>query len=86
MRGKWPHGGKAKKVVMYSAPWCEACKQAKRFFQARGIPFRELNVEKNRMARLEMERLNARGVPMILVGSGRMNGFSAKRFLELYEK
>ena len=86
MRSERPHGGKAKKVVMYSAPWCGVCKQAKQFFQAKGIQIRELNVEKNRMARLEMERMNARGVPVILVGGKRMNGFSARRFMELYEK
>jgi glutaredoxin len=76
--------GKAKKVVIYSAPWCGVCKRAKRFFRVQGIPFRELDVEKNRMARREMERMNARGLPVILVGGKRMNGFSEKRFMELY--
>lgn len=86
MRSKQVPGGKAKKVIMYSAPWCGVCTRAKRFFQARGIPFRELDVEKNQMARRDLERMNARGVPVILVGGKRMNGFSEKRFMDLYEK
>jgi glutaredoxin len=76
---------KAKKVVMYSAPWCGVCKRARQFFKARGIPFREMDVERSTMARRELERMNARGVPVILVGGKRMSGFSEQRFMELYE-
>lgn len=84
MRANQADGGKTKRVVMYSAPWCGVCKRAKRFFQAKNIPFRELDIEKNRMAKREHERMNARGVPVILVGDKRMNGFSEQRFMELY--
>ena len=79
-----PKEAKARKVVMYSTPWCGVCKRAKRFFQSKGIPFRELDIEKNRMARREFDRMNAKGVPVILVGGKRMNGFSEKRFMDLY--
>ncbi len=79
------NGVKAKKVVMYSAPWCGVCKRARLFFKSRGIHFRELDIERSTMARRELERMNARGVPVILVGGKRMNGFSEQRFMELYE-
>jgi glutaredoxin len=85
MGSNQPQVGKAKKVVMYSAPWCGVCKQARQFFKARGIPFREMDVERSTMARRELERMNARGVPVILVGGKRMNGFSEQRFMALYE-
>lgn len=77
--------GKPKKVVMYSTPSCAVCKRARQFFKARGIPFRELDIERNGMARRELERMNARGVPVILVGGKRLNGFSENAFLALYE-
>jgi glutaredoxin len=77
-------GGRGKKVVMYSAPWCAACKGAKRFFREKGIPFREMDIQKSRLARREFDRLNGRGVPLILVGDKRMNGFSPKSFMKLY--
>ena len=70
---------------MYSAPWCAVCKRARQFFKARGIPFRELDIERNAMARRELERMKARGLPVILVDGRRLNGFSEKAFLELYE-
>lgn len=69
---------------MYSAPWCAQCKRAKQFFKSKGIPFRELDIERNAMARRELERMNARGVPVILVGGKRLTGFSERRFMALY--
>lgn len=76
---------KPKKVVMYSAPWCGVCKRARQFFKDRAIPFRELDIEHNTMARRELERMKARGVPVILVGGKRLNGFSEKAFMALYK-
>ena len=86
MRSGSGHAGRPKKVVMYSAAWCGVCKRAREFFQARGIPFREMDVEQNTLARRELERMNARGVPVILVGGKRMNGFSSERFMTLYRE
>jgi glutaredoxin len=83
-RPKKPRRGGSKMVVMYSASWCGICTRARRFFEAEGIPFRDLDVEKNQSARREWKRMNARGVPVILVGGKRMSGFSEKRFMNLY--
>jgi len=82
-KGRKP--GKSKKVVMYSASWCGVCTRARRFFKAEGIPFRELDVEKSQSAKREWERMNARGVPVILVGDQRMTGFSEAGFMQLYQ-
>jgi glutaredoxin len=79
-----PQSGGSKKVVMYSASWCGVCARARRFFKAEGIPFRELDVEKSSKARAEWKRMKATGVPVILVGSRRMNGFSGEGFMGLY--
>lgn len=46
----------------------------------------ELDIEKSGKVRKDYDRLGARGVPLILVGNKRMNGFSAKRFMTLYEE
>lgn len=71
-------------VVMYSTAWCGFCKKARKFFRAKGIAFKEYDVENSAKGRQDYKRLNGRGVPIILVGKKRMNGFSEKRFLELY--
>jgi glutaredoxin len=77
---------RAGNVVMYSASWCGVCKRAKRYFQAKGIPFEEYDVEKTEKGKNDYAKLHGRGVPIILVGGKRMNGFSKAHFEMLYGK
>lgn len=73
-----------KKVVMYSAVWCGVCKQAKSYFRTNGIPFAEYDVETSSKGKADYKRLGGSGVPIILVGEQRMNGFSAATFQSMY--
>lgn len=72
-------------VVMYSAEWCGACKKARRYFIANNIPFTEYDVEKSGKGKRDYQRLKAKGVPVILVGKHRLNGFSQKAFENIYQ-
>ena len=76
---------KPKRVVMYSAVWCGVCKKAKRYFQQNRIPFKEYDVETSEKGKKDYARMKGRGVPIILVGKTRMNGFSATRFQQMYQ-
>lgn len=82
--GKSQKRAKRKKVVMYSATWCGVCKRAKRYFKANRIPYREYDVEKSAKGKRDYKKLNGHGVPIILVGSKRMDGFSQAHFERLY--
>lgn len=72
------------KVVMYSTDWCGYCKQARKYFKQQFISFTEYDIEKNARARAQYAKLGATGVPVILVGNKRMNGFSVKGFRKIY--
>jgi len=65
-------------VTLYSAVWCKYCQQAKAFFARRGVRYAERDVD-TADARGEYDRLGARGVPVILVGRQRMDGFDQGR-------
>jgi glutaredoxin len=71
-------------VVMYSTRWCGHCKRARQYFQANGIGFEEYDVETSAKGRRDYARLDAKGVPVILVGDQRLNGFSAEAFERVY--
>lgn len=77
--------GKRKRVVMYSTTWCGVCKKAKAYFQQNKIPFKEYDVETSKKGKKDYEKMKGRGVPIILIGKHRMDGFSAKRFKGLYQ-
>lgn len=64
-------------VTMFTTSWCGYCKRARAYLNKMGIPFVEYDVERNEIGKREYKKLNGRGVPVILVGNQRMNGFSA---------
>lgn len=75
---------RGKSVVMYSTSWCGYCKKARIYMKSKSIPFKEYDIEKSAKARRDYDKLNGRGVPVLLIGNKRMNGFSINRFKALY--
>ncbi len=74
-----------KAVTMYATSWCGYCKKARAYFQQNNIAFTEYDIETNAQARKAYDKLGGRGVPVILIGKKRLNGFSEKGFQSLYE-
>lgn len=65
-----------KKVVMYTTSSCPACVTAKQYFAKKGVPYEEIDVERSMEGRQAFQKLGGRGVPLIMVGDKRMEGFS----------
>src|SRR6185503_3139537 len=70
-------------VKMYATSWCPYCAKARAYFARRNIAYVEVDIEKSKEGRAEYDRLGARGIPVILVGPQRMNGFSEARLSQL---
>ena len=67
------------RVKLLTTTWCGYCRLARAYLTNRGIPFEDLDVEKSVQGKQEYRELNGRGVPIILVGNQRMNGYSQAR-------
>jgi len=74
------------KVVMYSTNSCGYCKKARKYFNKNNISYTDYNIEKNAQAKRKFKKMGARGVPVILVGNKRLNGFSERGFKRIYKK
>jgi glutaredoxin len=70
-------------IRMFATDWCPYCKKAQAFFAQQGIRYTHVDIEKSDAARAEYQRLGGRGVPVILVGTQRMNGFSQERLAQM---
>jgi len=59
-------------VLIYSAPWCRDCRETKRYLDAHGIAFTEIDIEANPGASDEVfRRVGKRAIPqLVLDGSG----------------
>jgi len=70
-------------VEMYVTDWCGYCKQARSYLDSKGIAYVAYDIEKDRAAKQRHKELGGRGVPLIIIGSNRMSGFS-RETLEFY--
>lgn len=73
------------KVVLYTTQRCGYCKKAKQFLKQNNINYTEYDVETSKKGRRDYKKLNGRGVPIILVGEQRMNGFSEGYMVEMLQ-
>lgn len=59
-------------IVMYTTQWCGDCRRAKRVFAAQGVPYTEIDIERDEAAAERVTHINqgARSVPTILFPDG----------------
>jgi len=56
-------------VKIYSTSWCSFCRAEKKFLDAHGIPYQDIDVEADEAAAQEMIHLSGQmGVPFTLIG------------------
>lgn len=72
-------GRRAEQVTIYTTTQCGYCIRAKQHMEKIGVPYVEQNVETSASARAEYGKLGARGVPVIISGTSRLDGYSAER-------
>ncbi|MGE5752290.1 MAG: glutaredoxin family protein [Deltaproteobacteria bacterium] len=74
----------AKRIVIYTTPWCPDCRATKKFLDARGIPYEEIDIEKDPGAAEIVMKLNdgMKKVPTLDIEGVIVSGdkFDAKRF------
>lgn len=63
-------------VEMYVTDWCGYCKKAEKYLTGKGIPYVAYDIEKDSAANKRHKELGGRGVPLIVIGSNKMSGFS----------
>ena len=69
----------APRITLYTTPACPQCRQAKHYLQRMGLRFQEFDIHNSSRAKKAFARLGARGVPVIIVGEARIDGFDRKR-------
>ncbi len=77
---------KLPRVTLYSSRQCAHCKQLKQVLLQNNIKFMEFDVQSNRRAAKDFQRLGARGVPVLLVGESRLDGFQPQKLNKLLKQ
>ena len=62
-------------IIMYTKSWCPYCERARALLKAKGVAFKEIDIESQPEQREEMiRRSGRRTVPQIFVGSRHIGG------------
>jgi glutaredoxin 3 len=70
-------------VLMYTTSWCGYCTRARRLFEARGVSFRDIDVDDVEGARQEMiERSGRTSVPQIFIDGRHIGGYDDAKALD----
>lgn len=73
-------------IVMLSTTWCPYCKEARRYFSNNDLAYCEYDIERSGTGKRLYESINGQGIPVILIGKHKLNGFnerSVKKALEI---
>jgi glutaredoxin 3 len=68
---------KETRITLFSTRHCGYCRQAKQFLKRHRLPFIERDVEHDPRAYKAFRQVAGAGVPLIIVGSQRLQGFNA---------
>lgn len=83
---KKPSKSKKRRIVMYAASWCGYCRKARAYFTKNNIRFKEYDIEKDSTAKRKYEKLGGSGVPLIVMGNRKMQGFNEAKFKQFYTR
>jgi glutaredoxin len=72
-------------VILYGTSHCPYCEAARNYLRGRGIPFTDYDVETSAEGRAGFRALGGHGVPIILAGGMRMDGFNAEGLAQMLE-
>ena len=73
-------------VTVYSAVWCDYCHKAMRHLDERGVNYKKCDVERDASCKAEFDRLKGVGLPLIMVGGDRMDGYDRAELDQLLKK
>jgi len=71
-------------VELFSTSWCPYCRKAREFFQARGIPFVEYDIEADAEAARRKQAIDPHpGVPLVVINGQSIFGFMPEAYLKV---
>jgi glutaredoxin len=64
-------------IELYVTDWCSVCRRAEKYMTEKNYSFVTYDIEKDPAAMQRFKGLGGRGVPLIMLGSQKVFGFSA---------
>jgi glutaredoxin len=79
------YAGTAVNVLVYGTATCPFCAKTRAYLRAHQIPFADLDVDKSEKGKKDFVALKSPTVPVILIGSRRINGYNESAIVAALE-
>jgi glutaredoxin len=76
----------AASVTVYGTRWCPYCRQAREYLQRHAFDYVEHDIEASDRILADFHALGGNGIPLIVLGDERMQGFSPAGFEALLQR
>lgn len=74
-------------LKVFSASWCQACKQVKKFLAQNSIEFQEIDIDTDKNAHALLKKLNLSSIPITYLDDNNyVVGMDSVKILELAKK
>jgi glutaredoxin len=83
LRALFPTAAPTSGVVLYSAVWCGYCKKAKAYLAGKGVTYQEVDIDTADGLAAYAQAGGGKGVPLLLAGGQRVQGFSPAAYDEV---
>lgn len=77
--------GSSPRITLYTTSRCPNCNRLKQWLTQHKLRFQAFDIERNRRAQKEFQRLGGRGVPVMLVDGQRVDGFDPRRLARVFK-
>ena len=73
-------------VVLYATSWCKYCKKARVLLEEYDVKYVEYDIEKSQEGADKYNKIGGKGIPVLVINGVVVNGFNAKKILNLLRK
>lgn len=79
------YAGVATNVIVYGTPTCPYCAKTRAYLREHKIQYADMDITKNEKAKSDFAKLGSVAVPVILVGTRRIDGFNSTALRDALE-
>lgn len=76
----------APRITVYTTTRCAHCHRLMAFLRKLKVRYSEQNIERNRRAFTEFQRQGGKGVPLVLIGQQKLNGYNPDKLKQALTK
>jgi len=82
---KTPAGFK-NEVVVFGFESCPYCVKVENLLKKHRIPYKDMDVQKSKVAKKKFQKIGGRGVPVTIIGEQKLSGWSEEKILALLKQ